>query len=261
MLLWVADAWARNIVIFGDAQHDNAVQKSIVKLALTFKPSTVFRVGDIVDDGNNQELWDAFRRINKPLLETTRYFPVLGNHDKESPLYFAQFPQINNSSWYSINREGIHFIILDSNLDLKPGSPQYESLVNDLRDSKDKFKFKIVLFHHPMFNVAHHKEDEKGLRPILLPLLKEYGVSAVFSGHEHSYQHLQYEGIDFIVTGGAGSRLLSQTRDSPYLKKFIKAYHLCLLIPGNDFLTLRVIDNKSSTIDEFKIFPPGTLRE
>ena len=248
--------FAGDIVIYGDSQHDEAVQRRIVNEILLFKPTAVFRVGDIVDDGNNPLLWEVFRNITEPLISTTKYYPALGNHENESPLYFDNFPQVNHQHWYSVESEGIHFIVLDSNLSLKPGSEQYNWLVADLQNVKEWVKFKIALFHHPIFNVGMHTEDEKGLRPILLPLFQKYGVSAVFSGHEHSYEHFEYEGMYFIVTGGGGSSLLGQSRDSPYLRKFVKAYHFCLLSPAKDLLRVRVIDINSEIIDDFEIAAP-----
>jgi len=38
----------------------------------------------------------------------------------------------------------------------------------------------------------------------LLPLFKRAGVTAMFSGHEHNFQHSRVDGIDYLVTGAAG---------------------------------------------------------
>jgi hypothetical protein len=40
----------------------------------------------------------------------------------------------------------------------------------------------------------------------LLPLFSRGGVRAMFSGHEHNFQHARNAGIDYFVTG-AGSKL------------------------------------------------------
>ena len=40
----------------------------------------------------------------------------------------------------------------------------------------------------------------------LLPLLARGGVRAMFSGHEHNFQHSHHDGIDYFVTG-AGSKV------------------------------------------------------
>jgi len=248
------NALAADIVVFGDSQHDEAAQRKVVEAIAAYRPSIVFRVGDNVDNGNDPRQWKLFSDINAPLLKTAEYFPALGNHENDSPLYFANFPLLRHQRWYAVEREGIHFIVLDSNSSLAPGSKQYKWLESDLKRAQRRVKFKIALFHHPLFGVGQgHGEDEKRLKPILLPLFQKYGVSVVFSGHEHSYQRFSYQGMYFIVTGGGGSRLRDQARASPYLQEFKKAYHFCLLAPGNDFLSIRVIDVDANIIDDFKV--------
>ena len=248
-------ASAGEIAVYGDSQLDQIAQERVVKAILQFKPSIIFRVGDIVNDGNDPEQWKIFNRIALPLLTTTEYYPALGNHEKDSPLYFKNFPRINNQRWYSVEREGIHFIVLDSNSDMQKGSEQYRWLESDLRSVNADIKFRIAIFHHPIFSIGPHVADEKGLKHILLPLFEKYGVCAVFSGHNHNYQRFKYQGINFIVTGGGGSRLIDRKGSSPYLKKFVKAYHFCLISPENGRLKVKVIDADLNVIDDFSISP------
>ena len=40
----------------------------------------------------------------------------------------------------------------------------------------------------------------------LLPLLARGGARAMFSGHEHNFQHSRHDGVDYFVSG-AGSKL------------------------------------------------------
>ena len=81
-----------------------------------------------MNDGDSPSQWKDFRKIHAPLLKITEYYPCLGNHEKDSPLYFKNFPIVAGRRWYSLERRGIHFIILDSNSNLKPGSEQYKWL-------------------------------------------------------------------------------------------------------------------------------------
>ena len=247
-------AFGGDIIIYGDSQDNPEIQRKLVQTILFFKPAIIFRVGDIVDNGNDPELWKVFNDIHGPLLKTTEYFPALGNHEYDSPLYFENFRFLHNRRWYSVNRMGIHFVILDSNSRLDLESEQYKWLESDLAVLGRLTQFTIVIFHHPLFDVGErHKSDEKKLKFILLPLFEYYKISAVFSGHSHDYQRFEYNGIYFIVTGGGGSNLDSQSRTDPYLQKFGLTYHFCLLIPENGFLRVRIIDIGSNRIDDFKI--------
>jgi len=81
--------------------------------------------------------------------------------------------------------------------------------------------FKIVAMHHPPITFGKHHKDwlrskfgqnllEK--RNKLLKLFEKYHVQAVFSGHEHVYQHniLKHDSgrmIHFFVGGGGGTPL------------------------------------------------------
>lgn len=258
-------AFGRDIAIYGDSQNYPDVQSRIVQEVSSFKPAAVFRTGDLVDDGYNAQLWNKFKEVEKPLLETTEYFPVLGNHeyyyhDFPAQLYFDNFPSLKKLNrkdqprWYSVDREGIHFIVLDSNSNLAPESEQYKWLEDDLAHVAKDVKFKIAIFHHPVFDVGkNHPADEKKIGPILLPLFEKYGISAVFSGHSHNYQRFERNGIYFVVTSGGGSILHPQQGTDPYLQKFIMAYHFCLLNIENGALRIRVIDVNLNIIDDFKI--------
>lgn len=251
--IFLSNALAGDIAIFGDSQSNESIRRKVVHLILSFKPAVVFSAGDNVDDGNDPKQWEIFNEINAPLIKNTDFFTALGNHEEESSLCYLNYPCLNQKPWYSVEREGIHFIVLDSNTDLRFGSDQYKWLVSDLNSIKKEVKLRIAIFHHPIFDVGFHRPDAKKLKPILLPLFHKYGVCAVFSGHDHNYQRFKFEGIYFIVTGGGGGKLYYQLRSSPYLEKFKKAYHFCLLSREADHLNIRVIGLDSSTIDEFTI--------
>lgn len=248
--------WAKNIVIYGDSQHNPEIQHKIVQKIILFQPQFVFRVGDLVEDGNNPKLWKTFKEIHGPLVNRSSYFPCLGNHEFDSPLYFRHFPQIKNQRWYSVKVGELLFFILDSNSPLGQDSKQYRWLTTELKRNSSRYRFIILLFHHPIFDVGDkHHEDEKNIKKILLPLVREYQINAVFSGHSHNYQRFFYQGAYFIVTGGGGSNLYQQTRSSPYLQKFVPTFHFCLIRPQKQNLQVEVYDIKGEIIDNFIISP------
>lgn len=252
-LFYSASALAGNIAILGDSQSYEYVHDRLVKIILEHRPTAVFRVGDLVNDGLDPQQWEDFNRIEAPLLSTVNYYPALGNHEMDSPLYFKNFPYLYGARWYSVQEEGIHFVVLDSNSDLRPGSAQYLWLQEDLQNISEDITYRIVIFHHPLLSSGYHKEDSKGLRDILMPLLQAHGICAVFSGHDHHYERLEYEGIVFIVTGGGGSALRDRARHSPYSKKFLKEYHFCLLSKESAGINVTAIDSNRNVIDQFVI--------
>jgi hypothetical protein len=64
-------------------------------------------------------------------------------------------------------------------------------------------RWRIPFCHHPPF-CAGPRHRNTGSMHKLLPLFERAGVKAMFSGHEHNFQHSRNSGIDYFVTGGAG---------------------------------------------------------
>ncbi len=245
-----------NIVIYGDSRTGYANHRQVVNAILKLKPSVVFHTGDLVEDGRELKEWLIFNEITAELLKSAEFYPALGNHERKSPLFFNNFNLPNNERWYSLERNGIHFTVLDSNAPLNADSEQYKWLKFDLGSINNRIKFRVVILHHALFDTAKDKEDEKGLKSSLVPLFKRYGVNLVFSGHSHNYQRFFYDNIYYIVTAGGGAPLHEQKRTSPYLQKFIKTYHFCVLSVEDGFVTVKVLDINLDLIDEFKFSLP-----
>lgn len=230
-----------------------------------------------------------------PLLGTIPFYNVIGNHDVLSDdldkypdglAYFyyhdlpmnaptAQYhieakgskgvvkqfasdnkPRYPNMANYSFENGNVQVIVLDSN----PYSAPLDGVllpwvVQELTNSKATWK--IMAFHHPVFNSSEAHYDDQIMR-LLVPALEKYGVDMVINGHVHNYQRsvplkfdpernadgTQYvvspkgevngkfildtefdginntkpEGIIYIVSGGGGAPLYNyQKTDKPEL--------------------------------------------
>jgi tartrate-resistant acid phosphatase type 5 len=64
-------------------------------------------------------------------------------------------------------------------------------------------RWRVPFCHHPPF-CAGPLHRNTGSMHKLLPVFQEAGVRAMFSGHEHNFQHSRHEGIDYFISGGAG---------------------------------------------------------
>jgi hypothetical protein len=77
----------------------------------------------------------------------------------------------------------------------------------------------------------------------LLPLFARGGVRAVFSGHEHNFQHSSFEGIDYFVTG-AGSKVRRGAPDDlqgAHTVSWSDAAHFLLVTIDDDTMSVRPI--------------------
>jgi 3',5'-cyclic AMP phosphodiesterase CpdA len=246
-------AASQAIVIYGDSRTGHQTHQKIVDEMIKIKPAIVFHTGDLVNNSKKSSQWATFNGIVSDLIKIADFYPALGNHENNSPLYFANFVLPNNERWYSVEKNNLHFMVLDSNSDCSIGSEQYLWLEDNLKNINENIKFVIAIFHHPPFSTGHHTEDEKGLRQTIIPLFEQYGVDIVFSGHDHDYERSLYNNIYYIVTGGGGAPLHKQTRTSPYSQLFIKSYHFCKLFIVNDQLIVEVYDIDSNLIDRLVI--------
>ena len=97
---------------------------------------------------------------------------------------------------------GVRFFALDTDyLD----KPQLDWLEKELSSSSSDWK--IVFFHHPLYSSGKTHGSALESRAILEPLFVKYGVSVVFSGHDHIYERIkpQKGGIVYWVSGAGGS--------------------------------------------------------
>jgi len=248
------DSISRAIVVYGDTRTNHDDHRKVVEAIMKINPEVAFHVGDLVADGRVKAQWDVFFEISEPLLKIAEFYPVLGNHERNSQLYFDNFELPNNERWYSVDKYNIHFIILDSNVDSSIGSEQYNWLEADLKNRDKNVTFTAVVLHHPPYSTGHHKKDEKGLRETVVPLFEKYNVDIVFAGHDHDYERSLVNGIYYIVTGGGGApHDRPQARTSPYSQIFINTLEFCALSIKDSQLLVEVFNEKSELIDKFSV--------
>ena len=82
---------------------------------------------------------------------------------------------------YFIDYQGVRFISLDSNKSQKEQVPWFRKVLED-----NPNRWTIVTFHHPVFSPGSDR-DNKELRELWKPILDEFKVDLVLSGHDHTY--------------------------------------------------------------------------
>lgn len=244
------------IVIYGDSRTNHKIHRKIVNFISNFKPVAVFNTGDLVYNGNSKNQWEIFDNITKNLRKESEYYPGVGNHDGNGKYFYERFPFAKPDGYYYIDIKDFRFVMINSSIDLSKKSMQYKWLIDTLEKSNNLTKKIILLFHHPLFSTGKHREDEKGLKDILLPLIEKYNIKAVFSGHDHCYEKTFYKGTYFITTGGGGAPLYKQTRKSEYSLKYMPVYHFIVIQNNGEKTIFKVFDINLKLIDiiEFKFY-------
>lgn len=222
-------------------------------------------VGDLVGDGRDFNSWSReFFNPAEQLTARVPLYPVLGNHEMNSVHYFNYFDLPGNERWYSLDRGSVHVVCLDWFSSLEPDSGQYKWLKNDLANSSAKWK--IMVLHSPFFSSGSHgRLDENNipvepqmadLRRYILPLLEEYGVNMVFSGHDHLYERSKKGNIYYIISGGGGAPLSNaqiNLDQNPYSQILFNKHHYCVVEATPDTFDLAVYDIDGNIIDEVKL--------
>ena len=222
-----ADKDIEKAVIYGDVRSGYVTHMQIANMIESEKPNMVLFTGDIASNSRNYIHYLQFALFEKKLWDNAEYFPVRGNHESTYWLYDLFFELPNNSSYYSFDRMGMHFIVLDCWDVFNPlDEKQLAWLKEDL--AKNDGKPISVAMHVPLFTSGKYD---------------------VFSAHVHSYERSLYKGTNYIVTAGGGAPLYPETRENPY-KIFRKnTHHYTVLTREDDVYTLKAIDINGKVID------------
>jgi 3',5'-cyclic AMP phosphodiesterase CpdA len=197
--------------VLGDWGTGNSDQVGIAKqMFLSHQRSPfdfVISAGDnIYPNGSGRYFGKHFEYPFANLLkDRINFYAVLGNHDVDAGRQDqCQYPLFNmgGSPYYRLERgSGLaEFFMLDST---DFDRTQSAWLENSLRDSKARWK--MAVFHHPIYSSGKTHGSALGLRKQLEPLFTRYGVNVALSGHDHIYERTKpQQGVQYFVTGAGG---------------------------------------------------------
>lgn len=223
---------------------DNPAEQAVAELVNSWSPDLIVTTGDNyywLAGGTGAALYDesagayycaylmdistAGQRCPAPggSLTANRFFPSLGNHDYSDTGNLIGLPTIytdyfslpgggyastsGNERYYDFIAGPIHFFVLNSNPDLTQEPDGFEStslqakwLQTQLAASKADWH--IVYFHHaPYSSSSMHGSSLWMQWPFA-----QWGVDAVLSGHDHTYERIFREELVYFVNGLGGAQ-------------------------------------------------------
>jgi hypothetical protein len=135
---------------------------------------------------------------------TNRFFPSPGNHDWVAAglaPYLAYFTLPGNERYYSVRNGPVELFAVDSDPHepdgVSPSSVQGQWLRAGLAASTACWK--LVYFHHAPYSSGPHAASAWMQWPYA-----SWGANAVLSGHDHTYERLQIDGLTYFVNGLGG---------------------------------------------------------
>ena len=240
-------------VVLGDNRVGDNIYKTLIGLALKQKPVFFLNTGDLITTPGNRDQWANFWKTSGAIVDP--YFLVIGNHDvddkKSEAVWKEEVDLPGNELYYSWTVGKSLFAVLnthDPDREYKIEGKQLDWLKKTL-DPK-KYDYQFVSMHAPMYlnegSTHYGKSVDKypELRDELQKLFEQKKVTAVFAGHEHSYQKRKVGGVWHIVTGGGGARLYGKTFN-----------HFVVVNIDDPRIKLKVIDKEGVLRDEFMIHP------
>lgn len=193
---------------FGTGDHDETGTAKQMFAAHKRTPfDLIIAAGDnVYPNGSGRHFAKNFEQPFADLIaDRVKFHAVLGNHDvDEGRQDQCQYPLFNMSgeNYYKFEKGGglSEFFMLDST---DFDATQATWLENSLRTSKAKWK--IAVFHHPIYSSGKKHGSALGLRKQLEPIFTRYGVHVALSGHDHIYERTKPQhGIQYFVTGAGG---------------------------------------------------------
>lgn len=252
-------------VVYGDTRfHDPKdteaanppVRVALVEGIAQVDPAFICMTGDIVYNGfdtNDWKVWDSETSIWRE--KKIPVYPSLGNHDLHGDPavalgnYFARFPDLKGSRYYSVRAANTLLLVLDSSLDETSG-PQGEWLASKLDRVPADVGFVFVMFHHPPYTSSSDAKTFGGghsartAEQVLAKMLEQRQANApyrlvVFNGHVHNYERHEHGGVTYFVSGGGAAHAypISRAPDDPFQSKEIN-YHYLLVQVDQKQLTI-----------------------
>jgi len=252
-----------SFVVFGDSRNGVDQHRRVLDRLIAEAPTFVLATGDMVDEGYNEDQWQAFFDVEQKLMGGTVLFPTLGNHDRQGRgrtadtyrQYFAVPDNGGAERYYAFTYASARFVVLDSNSNSFSLTDQTAWLERELIAARQDplIRHIFIVMHHPPFSVSLHG-GAVDLRERWTPLFEKYQVSAVFSGHDHVYERAEHDGIHYFVSGGGGAPLYPRRPqpnpvDADAVVKFERTLH---------YLRVNVTSDR---VEVTGVRPDGTIIE
>jgi 3',5'-cyclic AMP phosphodiesterase CpdA len=210
LCLWLTSfshaAWSFSFVVFGDNRDgDEIFQDMLSKINRERGNAFGVNCGDAVFEASEKG-YDHYLNIIKPF--QLKIYQVPGNYDvmRGGSKYFLKY---FGPLSYSFDYDNAHFVVLNNAFAQCFDAAQFAWLKKDLAANQKAHIF--VFMHRPVFDPSEIYEgyvmSGREVVEELMALFKKYKVGYVFAGHIHGFSRTDREGVRYIVTGGAGSKL------------------------------------------------------
>lgn len=264
-----------SFLAYGDCGYNNTVQNQVSGLMEQENVDFAIVTGDI-DQNVGDDYDNIFFGVYKDMLKHNCHFTCIGNHDTYADgaaTYLDAFYLFNNNAanterYYSFDWGDAKFVCLDGNIDYKVGSDQFNFMIDEFKCNDKKWLF--IFFHQPPwtnswsldyyipFSPYFLYQGDEDMRSDLVPEFEKYGVDFVVNGHSHCYQRGDMNGVQYLITGGAGASTLDANTSSnaPNLSVEIYENHYVRFDISGDTAKYVMINNSGQHLDSVTVIKP-----
>lgn len=214
--LIAAQSDTTRFAVIGDYGHAGSGERDVANLVKSWDPEFIITTGDnnypdgaaSTIDANIGQFYHNFifpyTGTYGAGAATNRFFPTLGNHDwhtSDLKPYLDYFTLPGNERYYDFVVGSVHFFVIDSEESEPDGNSEDSVQGKWLREklATATEQWKLVYFHHSPYSSGKHGSQE-----VMQWHFKEWGATAVLSGHDHTYERLIVNDFPYFVNGLGG---------------------------------------------------------
>ena len=249
------------VAVMGDSRGAYETFGELLTLAEAHSPDFYVFSGDMVDLGPSQAEWDAWFAAGEDIFPEKVVVPSHGNHEFLAVHYFAQFSLPNNEQWFSVRYGDLHLVSLNDTTqaieDEETHQPAYMRAVFAEHESA----WQMTTHHQSLYSTCTTHGSALSLRGMWEPVYDEFGVDAVFAGHNHIYERSvpvragavasAEEGTVYFVTGGAGAPLYTGVEPDWFGDVANPVEHYMIADFGPNGVEFTVRDASDTVIDTY----------
>lgn len=255
--------------VIGDYGRDTGAEADVAALVKSWNPDFIITVGDnnywfgsaSTIDRNVGQYYVEFiypysgkYSASGPVTSVNRFFPTLGNHDwmsKNAKSHLRYFTLPGNERYYDFVWGPVHFFALDSDINEPDGvtADSVQAMWLKSRLASSTARWKIVYMHHPPYSSGQHGSSVDLRWPY-----RDWGATAVMSGHEHDYERIDMDGFPYFVNGVGGGSLTGWAGTVPGSQlRFNDDYGAILVEANTSGITFQFITRGGLVIDTLAI--------
>ena len=259
--------------------EQKTVAETLGKVAEAVRPKFIISSGDTFHyngvRSTSDPLWlSNFENIYSNPWLLVDWYAILGNHEyRGNTQAVIDYSEISRR-WNMPARYYTFAVKIDSvnsvrffMIDTPPFISEYKNLPDQYPDiqfqntklqlvwldkvlSKSTEKWKIVVGHHPVYSADTYRGNNNELINSIEPILKKHKVDFYFSGHIHIAQHIQKNGIDYVVSPSGSLGVNTSTNDEAMFVSHAEGFTICQV--KENYFEFMFLDKNGNEICRYK---------